>query len=692
LKIWSGYGEYKDVTLLGDEANIFRYHISYKFPMNSFLRLTLPALLVIGCSSPDAPLRLHALFSDHMVLQRDASVPIWGWAEPGAAVTVSPAWGDAVEVDADETGRWSVSIQTPDAGGPTTMTVATSDTTITIQDIVFGEVWVGSGQSNMEMPLSGWPPNDPIDDSETAIASANFPMIRMFTVERTVSLTPKDDVNGTWIVASPESAPGFSATAYFFAKALHAKLDVPIGIIHTSWGGTPAEAWVPPTDLVKVPGFETVNEQFANAEAEMAAFQAWVSQLDLVTDSVNASLSFGDDSFSAFEFDDSAWKTMPVPQSLEQTLPAFDGAIWYRTEVDVNVDVSAGGWSLYLGPVDDIDATYLNGVKIGGYETDGHWQTVREYPIPAGSLKPGKNVIAVRMIDLRGGGGFYGGDAPELRHTRNRIPLGGDWRYLPVAMVADGGFRVFGDGPKSYESTPKAGLALSSNSPSMLFNGMIAPILPYAVKGVIWYQGESNVGRGKQYETLFPTLIRSWRSQWGLGDFPFYFVQIAPFKYGESEPGPAAELREAQRLTLSLPNTGMVVTSDIGNPTNIHPANKKDVGERLARWALSRTYGQELVYSGPLADRAEFSGRQVTVHFLHAGSGLVAKGGPLTDFELAGADGVFHPARAVISGETVVVSSIKVPQPVTIRFGWREAAQPNLFNKEGLPASSFILR
>jgi len=226
----------------------------------------------------------------------------------------------------------------------------------------------------------------------------------------------------------------------------------------------------------------------------------------------------------------------------------------------------------------------------------------------------------------------------------------------------------------------------------MLFNGMIAPILPYAMKGVIWYQGESNVGRGKQYETLFPTLIRSWRSQWGLGDFPFYFVQIAPFKYGESEPGPAAELREAQRLTLSLPNTGMVVTSDIGNPTNIHPANKKDVGERLARWALSRTYGQELVYSGPLADRAEFSGRQVTVHFLHAGSGLVAKGGPLTDFELAGADGVFHPARAVISGETVMVSSIKVPQPVTIRFGWREAAQPNLFNKEGLPASSFILR
>jgi sialate O-acetylesterase len=226
----------------------------------------------------------------------------------------------------------------------------------------------------------------------------------------------------------------------------------------------------------------------------------------------------------------------------------------------------------------------------------------------------------------------------------------------------------------------------------MLFNGMIAPLLPYAIKGAIWYQGESNVGRGKQYETLFPTLIRTWRSRWGMGDFPFYFVQIAPFKYGESEPGPAAELREAQRLTLSLPNTGMVVTSDIGNPTNIHPANKNDVGGRLALWALSRTYGQELVYSGPLADRAEFAGRQVVVHFLHVGSGLVAKGGPLTDFELAGADGVFHPAKAVISGETVVVSSAKVLQPVTIRFGWREAAQPNLFNKEGLPASSFILR
>lgn len=454
--------------------------------MSTYHRLFFLVLATISCSSSNAPLRLHALFSDHMVLQRDASVPIWGWAEPGETVTVSPAWGDAVEGTASESGRWSVSVRTPDAGGPSTMSVATSDTTITIQDIVFGEVWVGSGQSNMEMPLSGWPPNDLIDGSETAIATANFPMIRMFTVERTVSLIPKDDVNGKWIVASLETVGEFSATAHFFAKALHAGLDVPIGIIHSSWGGTPAEAWVP--------GFETVNE--------------------------------------------------PVEQ----------------------------------------------------------------------------------------------------------------------------------------------------NSPSMLFNGMIAPIVPYAMKGVIWYQGESNVGRGKQYETLFPTLIRSWRSQWGLGDFPFYYVQIAPFKYGESEPSPAAELREAQRLTLSLPNTGMVVTTDIGNPTNIHPANKKDVGERLALWALSRTYGQELVYSGPLADRADFAGRQVVVHFQHVGSGLVAKNGPLTDFELAGADGVFHPAKAIISGETVVVTSIKVTQPVAIRFGWREAAQPNLFNKEGLPASSFILR
>ena len=618
--------------------------------------------------------------------------PVWGWAPQGTKVTVSPAWGDPVDVRADEQGRWTASIQTPDAGGPSSLTISTSDTTVTIRDIVFGEVWLGSGQSNMEMPLKGWPPNDPIEGSETEIATADYPLIRMFTVERTVSLTPKDNVKGRWIVASPETVGDFSATAYFFAKALHAGLDVPIGILHSSWGGTPAEAWVPAADLSGVDGFESVNESFINAEADMAAYQAWVSQLDLVSDPVDASLSFGDEALAASDYDDSGWKTMPVPQSLEQTLPAFDGALWYRTDFEFDGDVSASGWSLYLGPVDDIDATYLNGTKIGGYETDGHWQTVRDYPIPAGLLKPGKNVIAVRVIDLRGGGGFYGGDAPELRSGSESISLGGDWRYYPVAMVADGGFRVFGDGVKSYESTPKAGLQLSPNSPSMLFNGMIAPIVPYAMKGVIWYQGESNVGRGKQYETLFPTLIRSWRSQWGLGDFPFYFVQIAPFKYGEIEPSPAAELREAQRLTLSLPNTGMVVTSDIGNPTNIHPANKKDVGERLALWALSRTYGQERVCSGPLADRVEFNGQQAVVYFKETGSGLMARGGPLTDFELAGADGVFHPAKAVILGETVVVSSIKVSQPVTIRFGWHEAAQPNLFNKEGLPASSFRLR
>lgn len=659
--------------------------------MRTSFAVSLILIVLAGCSSSDIPLRLHALFSDHMVLQRDASVPIWGWAEPGETVTVSPDWADAVEVEAAETGRWTASIRTPDAGGPSTMTISTSDTTITIRDIVFGEVWVGSGQSNMEMPLSGWPPNDLIEGSETEIATADFPMIRMFTVERTVSLTPKDDVKGRWVVASPETVAGFSATAYFFAKALHAGLDVPVGIIHSSWGGTPAEAWVPPTELASVSGFETVNEQFANAEADMAAFQGWVSTLRLVTDSVNADLSFGDEALAAADLDVSMWSTMPVPQSLEQTLPAFDGAVWYRTEFTFDGS-STEGWTLHLGPIDDIDATYLNGVKIGGYETDGHWQTLREYPIPAELLKKGTNVIAVRVIDLRGGGGFYGGDAPELRRSRERISLAGNWHYKPVAMVADGGFRVFGDGAASYESMPDAGLQLSPNSPSMLFNGMIAPLIPYAVKGVIWYQGESNVGRGKQYETLFPTLIKTWRNRWGLGELPFYFVQIAPFKYGETEPSPAAELREAQRLTLALPNTGMVVTSDIGNPTNIHPANKKDVGGRLALWALSRTYGQNLTYSGPLADRAEFSGRQVTVHFLHAESGLMAKGGPLTDFELAGADGVFHPANAVISGETVVVRSAKVSQPVTIRYAWREAAQPNLFNKEGLPASGFILR
>lgn len=441
--------------------------------------------------TPHAPLRLHALFSDHMVLQRDASVPVWGWAEPGETVTVSPAWGDAVEGTASESGRWSVYVRTPDAGGPSTMSVATSDTTITIRDIVFGEVWVASGQSNMEMPLSGWMPDNPIDRSAEEIATADYPGIRMFMVDRAYSDAPRTDITGRWVVAAPDSVAWFAATAYFFAKDLHAGLGVPVGVIHSSWGGTPAEAWVAQPEL---DGFD-----FAKAD---------------------------------------------VPHSV----------------------------------------------------------------------------------------------------------------------------------------------------PSVLYNGMIAPLIPYAIRGVIWYQGESNVGRGKQYETLFPTLIRSWRSKWGLGDFPFYFVQIAPFKYAESEPSPAAELRDAQRQTLSLPNTGMVVTSDIGDPDNIHPANKQDVGGRLARWALARTYGRKIVHSGPLVSHVEPAGPAVIVHFDHTGGGLVARGGPLTHFELAGADGVFHPATAVIDGHTVVVRTPKVPQPITIRFGWREAAQPNLFNKEGLPASSFILR
>lgn len=442
-----------------------------------------------ACTPPSsAALRLHALYSDHMVLQRDASVPIWGWAAPGKRITVHPDWHDPVMVNADASGRWSAIISTPDAGGPRTLTISSIDTSVTIRDILFGEVWLASGQSNMEMPLSGWLPDNPIDRSAEEIATADQPGIRMFMVERAYSDTPRTDVTGRWIVAAPDSVAVFAATAYFFAKALHAGLGVPVGVIHSSWGGTPAEAWVPKADLR---GFD-----FATAD---------------------------------------------VP------------------------------------------------------------------------------------------------------HT----------------------------------------------APSVLYNGMIAPLIPHAMKGVIWYQGESNVGRGTQYETLFPTLIRSWRERWELGDFPFYYVQIAPYRYGESEPSPAAELREAQRLALAQPNTGMVVTSDIGDPDNIHPSNKHDVGGRLARWALARTYGQDLVPSGPLVTHAEPAGSTIIIHFDHVGGGLVARSGPLTHFELAGADGVFHPADAVIEGRTVVVRSSRVPRPAGVRFGWREAAQPNLFNAEGLPASGF---
>ncbi|MFN8255951.1 MAG: sialate O-acetylesterase [Bacteroidales bacterium] len=346
---------------------------------------------------------------------------------------------------------------------------------------------------------------------------------------------------------------------------------------------------------------------------------------------------------------------------------------------------------LELGPIDDMDVTYFNGEKVGTHELDGEWQAMRKYEIPAKFVKEGQNILTVRVIDTRGGGGIYGKDSDLKIYPANSpkdiVALQGEWKYLPVAIFYQNTFRIFDIPSQSFYSIPKLPVELGPNTPSGLFNGMINPLLPYTIRGAIWYQGESNVGNEELYSRAFPAMIEGWREKWGQGDFPFYYVQIAPWNYGPQSN--AAGLRESQTKTLSIKNTGMAVTNDIGNPVNIHPANKAEVGRRLALWALAKDYGKNLKFSGPLYSSMEIKGEEIIVKFQYADGGLVAKKGGLKNFEIAGEDKKFFPATAIISGSELIVKNPLVKKPVAVRYLWNNDAEGTLFNGEGLPASNF---
>lgn len=456
-------------------------------------RLVMVLMMVLAwCSQAVlADVRLPSIFGNHMVLQQNADVAVWGWADAGEEVTVELGESQAV-TEAGADGKWSVRLAAGAAGGPHQLTVRGKNT-ITLDDVLLGDVWVGSGQSNMQWSVAQ------SDNPQEEIAAANYPEIRLFTVARSIAQEPQDDCQGEWVVCSPETIAGFSAVLYYFGRHLHQEVNIPMGLINTSWGGTIVEAWTSRETLESDPDYQPILERSAV----------------------------------------------------------------FRTD------------------------------------------------------------------------------------------------------------------------TP--------NQASVLYNGMVHPIIPFSIRGVTWYQGESNVSRAVQYQKLFPAMIADWRQHWGQGDFPFYFVQLAPYRYRNLDPRMCAELWEAQRLTLQVPNTGMAVTMDIGNIEDIHPKNKQDVGRRLALWALAKDYGQEdLVYSGPLYDAMEVEENQIRLRFTHVGSGLASMdGGPLSHFTIAGSDGQFVPAEAVIDGETVVVSSEAISQPVAVRFAWRDDAEPNFANQEGLPASPF---
>lgn len=621
-------------------------------------------------SNASAQLKLPAFFSDSMVLQQNTGAPVWGWAKAGEKVEVSGSWsGKTVQATADNSGKWMVKLPTPKAGGPYDVTIKANETK-TLHSVLIGEVWICSGQSNMEMPVQGWS-GAPINNSDAEIAEADYPAIRFFTVEKKIAFAPQQNVKGEWSSCSPASAATFSATAYFFGRELYKHLHIPIGLIHTSWGGTVAEAWTSEASLRTMndfnKGIDVVNQLATDMKERM------------LKDSLNTvawqkALASKDNSYAA-DATDTSWHTMALPTTWESKGLDIDGIVWFKRTVDVPVAWQGKIVKLNLGPIDDNDVTFLNGSVVDSTLQDGMWMKERNYTVPANLIKPGKNTLAVKVIDNAGGGGIYGKPGQLKLYAEGEndtINLSGDWLYKVAAVKP----------PVATNSNP--------NQPTVLYNGMLAPLVPFAIKGAIWYQGEANVGRAKQYSKLFPLMITDWRNLFKAPDFPFYFVQIAPYNYG-GDSTQAAALRDAQRRTLTaLPNTGMAVTMDIGEADNIHPANKQDVGKRLSLWALNKTYGDKnIIFSGPLYKGFEVKGNKVIVSFTNTDGGLTSNNKPLKDFELQDADGTWKPATASIEGDKIIVSSDAVAKPAGVRYAYYSYAEGTLFNGKGLPASSF---
>ncbi|HVF41859.1 MAG TPA: sialate O-acetylesterase [Pyrinomonadaceae bacterium] len=655
---------------------------------NAFCSVTLLACAVVcvaaqttRAQTDSAPPFLHPLFTEHMVLQRGVRFPVWGWAAPGSRVTVEMRGKEETAV-AGDSGKWVAKLGPFDAGGPFTLTVRGAQT-VTLNDVLVGDVWLASGQSNMEMGVTQ------VNDAEAEVAHADYPRLRLFQVPKVAATTPRATVNARWAVCDPKSIAeggwgGFSAVAYFFGRRLHKELNVPVGLIHTSWGGTAAEGWVSAEKLSTMPEFVPAVNDLEKAWADSKvppenfdkALAEWWAENDPGS---AASPTWGDASLDA-----SAWKTMRLPQYWEDAgLPGFDGVVWFRRTFELPANWAGKDLTLSLGPVDDVDTTFVNGVPVGGLS---QWDAPRSYRVKARLLKPGVNTVAVRVLDGGVGGGIYGkAESMKIEPADGGGPpvsLAGEWRYSASVALSE------------IKTQPPRSGGNDFSVPEIRYNGMIAPLLPYAVKGAIWYQGEANVGRAPQYERVMRALVSDWRERFtSAGDFPFLVVQLA--NYLERRDAPAdsewARLREAQlHVSRDVKNSGLAVTIDIGDAKDIHPKNKQDVGARLALVALANVYGRKLEYSGPAYKGMKVEGGRARLSFDHAGGGLVAGGGgPLKGFAVAGDDRRFHRADATIEGETVIVSSPDVKRPTAVRYGWADNPDCNLYNRAGLPASPF---
>jgi len=636
------------------------------------IRLFAILTLTLFCTSVSGEVKLPRLISDNMVLQRDAGLTIWGWAAVGERVTVrfnNKTYSATTAADS----TWRVTLYAQKAGGPYDMEINGSNK-IVIKNILIGDVWVCSGQSNMELPMERVK-----EKYASVIAQSTNPSIRQFNVTTTFDFQKQrtDFESGTWVAANPQTVLQFTAVGYFFAKELYEKYKIPIGLIKASVGGSPAEAWLNEEALKPFPKHLGVLAKYKRdgyidsiRNAERQFRDNWYKTIWANDKGLHDLKPWHDPTY-----DVSGWSTMKVPGYWDDNgLKGVNGVVWFRKDIEVPASMTGKPVMLLLGRIVDQDSVFVNGRFAG---TIGYQYPPRRYELPAGMLQPGKNTIVVRVINSAGRGGFITDKPYQLISGDEVIDLTGEWRFALGTTAPSLPAQTF-----------------FQYQPTGLFNAMIAPMLNYNIKGVIWYQGEANSGRPVEYRTLFPAVITTWRQQWKLGDFPFLFVQLANYMQTKDQPGESnwAMTREAQLKTLSVPNTGMAVITDVGEWNDIHPLNKEDVGKRLALWAQKQTYGdKKVVYSGPLYQSMQVQDNKIVLQFTSIGSGLIAKGGgDLKYFAIAGADKKFVWAKATIQGKNVIVWSDQVPKPEAVRYAWADNPEgANLYNKEGLPASPF---
>ena len=626
-----------------------------------------PAVLA---AAPRA-LELPRVFADGMVLQRDRPMPVWGQARPGCQVQVALD-GRRASALADATGRWAVTLPAHAAGGPLVLAIDACGERREIGDVLVGEVWLASGQSNME-----WPVAQTLHARED-IAAAGDPRLRHFKVPKSWAEAPRAQLEGgQWLAASRDTVGGFSAVGYAFARELRRTLQVPVGVIDSTWGGSSIEAWMDAGML----GLDA-----AALEAKMRerrAVEAKAEEQVRQRVAAWAPVDPASDAFAGGDVDTSGWATIQVPAPWEaQGYAGMDGVAWYRTTFELSAAEAAAGIAIGVGQIDDTDTTWVNGRRVGS--TVNAYNLPRVYQVPASALRAGRNVLAVRVQDDGGGGGIMG--APEEIFVQPAgaaaRPLRGPWQFR----------------------TATVGVSMQDDKnqiDTLLYNAMLHPLQPYALAGVIWYQGETNASEqgAYRYRDQFRALIEGWREGFATPELPFLWVQLAPFHSGGDRmddqgrvlDSPWATLRESQSATLALPATGQAVITDAGDSNDIHPRDKHTVGQRLARIALHQVYGQQgLAWTGPVYRSSEVRGRELVLHFDHADGALAARDGVLAGFELAGADGLFHPARARIEGDSVVLQAAGVEHPVMARYGWNDDPEDaSLVGRDGLPASPF---